>query len=115
MTTPHELKRSPTTLERCNTGKEKERKMKKFGRQLFHTRCKQGTEIAFSFNRSTRYKTRWVRKKKRRYTSSRVSRARFGLDEPEVAPSYELRLYPSPVRVTALAPSCLILFPKSQP
>ena len=44
---------------------------------------------------------------KRRYTSSQVSRARSGQDEPETAPSYELRLYPSqshsPARVTALA------------
>ena len=63
MTTPHELKRSPTTWERRNTDKEKERKMEKFGRQLFNTRCKQGIEITFSFNRSTHYRTRWVRKK----------------------------------------------------
>ena len=64
MTTPRELKKSPTTLEQRNTDKEKERKIKKFGRQLFNARCKQGTEITFSFNRSTRYRIRWVRKKK---------------------------------------------------
>ena len=76
MTTPHELKRAPTTLGRRNTDKEKERKMMKFGRQLFNTRYKQGTKITFSFNRSTRYKTRRVRKKEDEKEDTRHRKSR---------------------------------------
>ena len=104
-TTPHELKRSPTVLERHDTGKEKERssadnyltrEVNKILKSLFYSIEAHTTGPSGSG--------------KRRYTSSQVSRARFRQDEPEAAPSHELHLYPSqsrsPVRVTALAPFC---------
>ena len=40
--------------------------MKKFDRQLFNARCRRGNKISFSFNKSIRYRTRWVREKKKK-------------------------------------------------
>ena len=59
------------TLGRCEKEKKKrrkkeEKKMKKFDRQLFNARCRRGNKISFSFNKSIHYRTRWVRKKKKK-------------------------------------------------
>ena len=111
MTTPHEQKRSSMTLGRREKEKKKRRKkekreMKKFDRQLFNARCRRGNKISFSFNKSIRYRTRWVRKKRRRrYTSSQASQARFGKGAPEAAPSCEL-LFPSLSFSIAFSSAC---------
>ena len=74
--------------------KKEERKMKKFDKQLFNARCRQGNQIFFSFNKICVTRPDGSRKKKKRYTSLQASRIRLGKDIPEAAPSYEL-LFPS--------------------
>ena len=82
------------------------RKMKKFDRQLFDARYRQGNKISSSFNKI--YVTGpggSEGKKKKRYTSLRASRLWLGKDIPESASSYEL-LFPSLSSSAAFSSAC---------
>ena len=115
-TTPHKLKRSPTVLERHDTGKEKERssadnyltrEVNKVLKSLFYLIEAHVTGPGGSGKREKENTCL------AKHGSGRMNR------RPIQAANSSSRLCSSqsrsPVRVTALAPSLFILFPKSRP